>query len=146
VHALTLYAGVFARNLQILQKASPEARYATFLENNANSIWTNDRVGSELSLVGMLSIGCHRFLLILRPRSGRVHSSTQRMPLRKARQVLRSTPRIINQLTTYSAGNGCHSRRVGHILSFVRGLEKAPTKSGMKLCDLSQISRIYGAI
>ncbi|KAK5133085.1 hypothetical protein LTR08_008195 [Meristemomyces frigidus] len=45
------FKGVFARNLQILQQYSPETRYATFLENNANSIWSNDRQGSELSLV-----------------------------------------------------------------------------------------------
>ncbi|KAK3625495.1 hypothetical protein LTR56_020395 [Elasticomyces elasticus] len=46
------FKGVFARNLQILQQASPEKRYATFLSDNANSIWGNDRVGqSELSLV-----------------------------------------------------------------------------------------------
>ncbi|KAK5693641.1 hypothetical protein LTR97_010210 [Elasticomyces elasticus] len=46
------FKGVFARNLQILQQASPEKRYATFLSDNANSIWANDRVGqSELSLI-----------------------------------------------------------------------------------------------
>ncbi|KAK5108246.1 hypothetical protein LTR62_008630 [Meristemomyces frigidus] len=45
------FKGVFARNLQILQKASPEGRYAAFLQTNANSIWANDREGSELSLV-----------------------------------------------------------------------------------------------
>ncbi|TKA50870.1 hypothetical protein B0A55_11442, partial [Friedmanniomyces simplex] len=46
------FKGVFARNLQILQQASPEARYATFLQDNANSIWANDREGQdELSLI-----------------------------------------------------------------------------------------------
>lgn len=45
------FKGIFSRNLQILQKASPEARYATFFQNNANSIWANDREGSELSLI-----------------------------------------------------------------------------------------------
>ncbi|KAK3677486.1 hypothetical protein LTR78_002336 [Recurvomyces mirabilis] len=45
------FKGVFARNLQILQKASPEGRYATFLQKNANSIWANDRQGSALSVV-----------------------------------------------------------------------------------------------
>ncbi|TKA27766.1 hypothetical protein B0A50_04867 [Salinomyces thailandicus] len=43
--------GVFARNLEILQKASPEARYASFLDTNANSIWETDRQGNELSVV-----------------------------------------------------------------------------------------------
>lgn len=37
------FKGVFARNLQVLQKASPQARYATFLDNHANSIWANNR-------------------------------------------------------------------------------------------------------
>ena len=46
------FKGVFARNLQILQKQSPEARYKTFLQDNANSIWANDREGNnELSLI-----------------------------------------------------------------------------------------------
>ncbi|KAI7278218.1 Six-hairpin glycosidase [Hortaea werneckii] len=45
------FKGVFARNLKILQKASPEDRYATFLDANADSIWENDREGSELSLI-----------------------------------------------------------------------------------------------
>ncbi|KAK0866674.1 hypothetical protein LTR91_023952 [Friedmanniomyces endolithicus] len=46
------FKGVFARNLQILQQASPETRYATFLQDNANSIWANDRAGQdELSLI-----------------------------------------------------------------------------------------------
>ncbi|KAK3715694.1 hypothetical protein LTR37_006919 [Vermiconidia calcicola] len=46
------FKGVFARNLRILHQASPEARYATFLENNANSIWANNRANrDELSLI-----------------------------------------------------------------------------------------------
>lgn len=44
-------AGVFARNLAILNKFSPETRYATFLQKNANAIWASDREGSELSLI-----------------------------------------------------------------------------------------------
>ncbi|RMZ04573.1 hypothetical protein D0860_06317 [Hortaea werneckii] len=43
--------GVFARNLQILQKASPEDRYASFLDANTDSIWEHNREGSELSLI-----------------------------------------------------------------------------------------------
>jgi len=46
------FKGVFARNLQILQKASPEKRYKTFLDKNANSIWANDRNwNNELSVI-----------------------------------------------------------------------------------------------
>ncbi|KAK3712636.1 hypothetical protein LTR37_009079 [Vermiconidia calcicola] len=46
------FKGVFARNLRILHQASPEARYATLLENNANSIWANDRAKRDrLSLI-----------------------------------------------------------------------------------------------
>ncbi|KAI6790520.1 glycoside hydrolase family 76 protein [Hortaea werneckii] len=45
------FKGIFARNLQILQKASPEERYASFLDANANSIWEHNREGSELSLI-----------------------------------------------------------------------------------------------
>jgi hypothetical protein len=47
------FKGVFARNLQILQQYSPETRYATFLDDNANSIWANDRSrrGNKLSLI-----------------------------------------------------------------------------------------------
>ncbi|KAK6392107.1 hypothetical protein LTR65_003879 [Meristemomyces frigidus] len=45
------FKGVFARNLRILQQYSPEARYATFLDTNANSIWNDDREGRELSLI-----------------------------------------------------------------------------------------------
>ncbi|KAI7474106.1 hypothetical protein KC351_g10751 [Hortaea werneckii] len=45
------FKGIFARNLQILQKASPEERYASFLDANADSIWEHNREGSELSLI-----------------------------------------------------------------------------------------------
>jgi predicted alpha-1,6-mannanase (GH76 family) len=46
------FKGVFARNLQILQLASPETRFKTFLDTNANSIWANDRnARNELNLV-----------------------------------------------------------------------------------------------
>lgn len=46
------FKGVFARNLRILQEASPEERYADFLLENADSIWANDRSnGAELSVV-----------------------------------------------------------------------------------------------
>ena len=46
------FKGVFTRNLEILQEASPETRYQTFLNNNADSIWANDRAnGPELSLI-----------------------------------------------------------------------------------------------
>ncbi|KAF2231500.1 glycoside hydrolase family 76 protein [Viridothelium virens] len=46
------FKGVFARNLQRLQQASPEVRYKTFLQDNANAIWADDRgVGNELSVV-----------------------------------------------------------------------------------------------
>lgn len=37
------FKGVFTRNLRILQNASPEQRYADFLDRNADSIWQNDR-------------------------------------------------------------------------------------------------------
>lgn len=37
------FKGVFARNLQILQKAKPQKKYADFLDRNAASIWQNDR-------------------------------------------------------------------------------------------------------
>lgn len=46
------FKGVFARNLQLLQHASPEENYQTFLQDNANSILSNDRgTGNELSLI-----------------------------------------------------------------------------------------------
>lgn len=45
------FKGVFARNLQKLQIASPQTRYQQFLDANANSIWTNDRdTKNELSV------------------------------------------------------------------------------------------------
>ncbi|PPJ60423.1 hypothetical protein CBER1_07339 [Cercospora berteroae] len=37
------FKGIFVRNLQILQKASPQTRYAKFLDANADNIWRNDR-------------------------------------------------------------------------------------------------------
>ena len=37
------FKGVFARNLAILQQQSPEERYADFLDNNADSVWEEDR-------------------------------------------------------------------------------------------------------
>ncbi|EMC91332.1 glycoside hydrolase family 76 protein [Baudoinia panamericana UAMH 10762] len=45
------FKGVFARNLQILYKASPQSSYATFLSDNANSIWSNDQENNQLSVV-----------------------------------------------------------------------------------------------
>lgn len=46
------FKGIFARNLMLLHQASPQTRYARFLENNANSIWNNDRnANNELGLV-----------------------------------------------------------------------------------------------
>lgn len=47
------FKGVFARNLQILHQASPEDRYVTFFEQNANSIWQNDRSrrNNQLSVI-----------------------------------------------------------------------------------------------
>ncbi|KAF2635910.1 Six-hairpin glycosidase [Massarina eburnea CBS 473.64] len=45
------FKGVFTRNLWILHKASPRDAYKTFLKNNADSIWKNDRnEKKELSL------------------------------------------------------------------------------------------------
>lgn len=46
----TQFKGVFMRNLQRLYVADPQAKYATFLDTNANSIWANDRQGSKLSV------------------------------------------------------------------------------------------------
>lgn len=46
----TQFKGVFTRNLQILQKAKPQSSWASFLDNNANSIWNNDRQGNALSV------------------------------------------------------------------------------------------------
>lgn len=46
------FKGIFARNLMLLQQRSPQPRYAQFLENNANSIWNNDRNSeNELGIV-----------------------------------------------------------------------------------------------
>ena len=46
------FKGVFARNLQLLYNASPDENYRRFLQDNANSIWANDRnAQNELSLI-----------------------------------------------------------------------------------------------
>jgi predicted alpha-1,6-mannanase (GH76 family) len=37
------FKGIFMRNLQILQAASPDTSYLTFIQANADSIWANDR-------------------------------------------------------------------------------------------------------
>jgi predicted alpha-1,6-mannanase (GH76 family) len=37
------FKGIFIRNLEKLNTASPNARYKTFIDTNANSIWQNDR-------------------------------------------------------------------------------------------------------
>lgn len=37
------FKGIFTRNLRILQLASPEKRYAEFLDQNADSVWQDDR-------------------------------------------------------------------------------------------------------
>lgn len=46
------FKGVFMRNLQVLQQASPDPTYLTFIANNAKSIWANDRnpKNNELSV------------------------------------------------------------------------------------------------
>lgn len=44
------FKGVMARKIQQLYAASPQQKYATFLDNNANSIWSKDRKGYELSV------------------------------------------------------------------------------------------------
>ncbi|KAF2209948.1 glycoside hydrolase family 76 protein, partial [Cercospora zeae-maydis SCOH1-5] len=45
------FKGVFVRNLRILQKASPQPRFAKFLDANADSIWRQDRNNrNELSV------------------------------------------------------------------------------------------------
>lgn len=44
------FKGVFTRNLQVLQKSNPQSSWPTFLDNNANSIWNNDRQGNSLSV------------------------------------------------------------------------------------------------
>ena len=47
------FKGIFMRNLQKLQVAVPNDRYKTFIDENANSIWLNDRTssGDELGLL-----------------------------------------------------------------------------------------------
>ncbi|QSZ35247.1 hypothetical protein DSL72_008116 [Monilinia vaccinii-corymbosi] len=44
------FKGIFVRNLQRLQRASPTSTYATFIANNAKSIWANDRDSSNNAL------------------------------------------------------------------------------------------------
>ncbi|KAI9644051.1 hypothetical protein NHQ30_007403 [Ciborinia camelliae] len=44
------FKGVFVRNLQRLQQVSPDPSYATFIKNNAESIWANDRNASNNAL------------------------------------------------------------------------------------------------
>jgi predicted alpha-1,6-mannanase (GH76 family) len=39
----TQFKGIFIRNLQMLQKASPDETYRKVIINSANSIWKNDR-------------------------------------------------------------------------------------------------------
>ena len=47
------FKGIFMRNLQKLQVAVPHDRYKTFIDENADSIWLNDRAssGDELGLL-----------------------------------------------------------------------------------------------
>ena len=46
------FKGVFVRNLLVLQMAAPEESYATFIRDNADSIWENARnTNDELGLV-----------------------------------------------------------------------------------------------
>lgn len=46
------FKGIFMRNLQILHLAVPNSRYETFIHENANSIWRNDRTsGDQLGLL-----------------------------------------------------------------------------------------------
>ena len=45
------FKGVFARNLQILQKAAGKSGYATFLQTNADAIWQDDNQNGKLSVV-----------------------------------------------------------------------------------------------
>lgn len=46
------FKGVFMRNLRVLQLASPDERFRTFVERNADSIWAYDRnARNELSLI-----------------------------------------------------------------------------------------------
>lgn len=41
------FKGIFVRNLSILNTASPDHRFRTFLIANANSLWTKDRDASD---------------------------------------------------------------------------------------------------
>ena len=49
------FKGIFMRNLQKLQFAVPNDRYKTFINDNANSIWLNDRTSGDL--LGLLWSG-----------------------------------------------------------------------------------------
>lgn len=44
------FKGIFARNLRILQQASPEKRYADFLDKNADSVWATRGENNEFGL------------------------------------------------------------------------------------------------
>jgi predicted alpha-1,6-mannanase (GH76 family) len=37
------FKGIFARNLQLLHEAAPDAAYVKSIQANANSIWNNDK-------------------------------------------------------------------------------------------------------
>ncbi|KAF2658669.1 glycoside hydrolase family 76 protein [Lophiostoma macrostomum CBS 122681] len=41
------FKGIFARNLQLLHQAAPDALYVTTIQTNADSIWENDRDGGN---------------------------------------------------------------------------------------------------
>ena len=41
------FKGIFMRNLQYLQQASPNDTYKDFIQNNANSIWTHDQSSNQ---------------------------------------------------------------------------------------------------
>jgi len=45
------FKGVFARNLQALQKEHGKSSYAAFLQTNADAIWQDDNQNGELSVV-----------------------------------------------------------------------------------------------
>ena len=46
------FKGIFVRNLLVLHMAAPEESYATFLRDNADSVWENARnTNDELGLV-----------------------------------------------------------------------------------------------
>ena len=49
------FKGIFMRNLQKLQLAVPNDRYKTFINENADSIWLNDRASGDL--LGLLWSG-----------------------------------------------------------------------------------------